>query len=245
MPTPKALRPSAPVRAVFFDAGNTLFFESPSRFEIYAHAARDLGLAVSDREVREAMYRAHERTPAVAGESARYTDRWFRAYVPAVYRSLGATDSDLEGFLESLLQRYRKTVHLVLFPDALATLDALRKRGLRLAILSNWSARLAGHLETLGLSDLFDFVMISAVEGIEKPSPAFFARACERAGVAPHEALHVGDHPVNDVRGARSAGIQPILIDRGTPEAPVAPEDADVPVIRHLHEVLNHLGGPE
>jgi FMN phosphatase YigB (HAD superfamily) len=51
-------------------------------------------------------------------------------------------------------------------------------------------------------------------EGLEKPDPAIFRAALERAGVTPAEAIHVGDSPSADVHGAHAAGIRPILLDR-------------------------------
>jgi putative hydrolase of the HAD superfamily len=95
------------------------------------------------------------------------------------------------------------------FPeDAAATLDALRASGKRLAVVTNgpveWQSR---KLRTLGLADYFDDVLISEAEGISKPDTRIFARALERCGVAPHEAMFVGDHPEIDVAGARAAGL--------------------------------------
>ncbi|MFN0206283.1 MAG: HAD family hydrolase [Planctomycetota bacterium] len=239
---------AASIRAVFFDAGNTLFYEAPTRFEIYTSAARELGLSVTLETVRAAMHREHEHLPRIEGESARYTDRWFRAYVPAVFRSLGASEQQLDGLLESLLDRYRKTVKLVLFPETLATLEELRRRKFTIGIISNWSPRLMVHLERLGIVSILDFILISAVEGIEKPNPQLFHRACERAGVEPHEAIHVGDHPANDAAGARAAGVHGILINRENDKnellASVKTQDATIPVIRSLSEIFTFLGDP-
>ncbi|MBI3819235.1 MAG: HAD-IA family hydrolase [Planctomycetes bacterium] len=227
---------TARIRAVLLDAGNTLFYESPSRFEIYAAAARDLGLGSTLSEVRAAMHRAHEMTPPLPGETARYTDCWFRAYVPAVYRDLGASESLLDGFLETLLERYRKTVTLQLFPETAEVLGSLRKRGVALAIVSNWSPRLLLHLERLELTNKFDAILVSAIEGMEKPSAGIFLRACERLGVSPGETLHVGDHPVNDVEGAQRAGIRGLLINRGAGAA------SDSNTIKSLREILYYIG---
>ena len=70
-------------------------------------------------------------------------------------------------------------------------------------------------LAALDLARHFDFVLCSALERVEKPSPAIFDRALARAGVAPDEALHVGDHPRKDVDAARARGLHAIRIDHG------------------------------
>jgi putative hydrolase of the HAD superfamily len=57
-------------------------------------------------------------------------------------------------------------------------------------------------------------VVTSAGAGARKPDPAIFARALELAGCEAAEALHVGDTAVEDVEGARAAGIPALLIDR-------------------------------
>lgn len=224
------------LRAVFVDAGNTLFYESPSRFEVYAAQARDLGLPVDDRAVRRAMGAAHDRLPWLAGERVRYTDAWFRHYVPAVYRELGATEEMTRDLTDRLLIRFRETAKFHLFPETLEVLDAIRSRGLKLCVVSNWSPRLTKHLDALGLSVRFDRVWISAVVGLEKPAPAFFEHGCRELGIRPDEAVHVGDHPVKDVAGARAAGIRAFLIDReGESTAP------DVAALRSLRELIPQI----
>jgi hypothetical protein len=64
--------------------------------------------------------------------------------------------------------------------------------------------------------DLVDFVVDSGVVGVEKPDPRIFRIACERAGVKPAEAVHVGDFYDIDVLGARAAGVHALLLDPTT-----------------------------
>ena len=235
-PLPAIPETPAPIRAILFDAGNTLFFERPTRFEIYTAAAKELGLAVDLERVRRVMHEQHERVPPADG-AARYTDAWFERYVPAVYRSLGASDTMLVGLVASLRDRYRRTAVIQLFPETARVLGELRKVGIRLGIVSNWSPRLRHHLESLAITPLFDAVLISAVEGVEKPAPEIFLRACSRLGVNPNETLHVGDHRVNDVEGAERAGLRGIWIDReGRAEV------AGPPAIRSLDALLPLVG---
>ena len=101
------------------------------------------------------------------------------------------------------------------FPDVPPALRALRARGVRLVVVSNWDWSLPEWLERAGLSKLVDGVVSSAVVGAAKPSPRIFRVALELAGAAPDEALHVGDSPARDVDGARAAGVRGVLIARG------------------------------
>jgi putative hydrolase of the HAD superfamily len=100
------------------------------------------------------------------------------------------------------------------YPDVLPALGRLKRRGLKVGIISNWDGRLASLLRGLGLAEFLDALVCSADVGLHKPDPRIFELACERAGVEPARAAHVGDHQYADVLGAMSAGMVPVLIDR-------------------------------
>ena len=70
-------------------------------------------------------------------------------------------------------------------------------------------------LDTAGIRDLFDVVVVSGDIGIYKPDRRIFDEAVRRAGVKNKESLFVGDHPVNDVEGALGAGMQVIRMNYG------------------------------
>jgi putative hydrolase of the HAD superfamily len=100
-------------------------------------------------------------------------------------------------------------------------LAAARAAGRRLVVVSNWDVSLDEVLDRLGLAPMLDGVVTSAALGERKPSPAIFEHALELAGVAAHEAIHVGDSVAEDVGGARAAGIEAVLIKRdGGPGPP-------------------------
>jgi HAD superfamily hydrolase (TIGR01509 family) len=101
-----------------------------------------------------------------------------------------------------------------------ATLERLRAAGLRLGVVSNSDGRVDAALAAAGLRACFEVVLDSALFGAEKPDPAIFRAALEALGVAPDEALYVGDLYEVDVVGARAAGIEAILL---------LPESATVP----------------
>jgi putative hydrolase of the HAD superfamily len=100
------------------------------------------------------------------------------------------------------------------YADVVPALAALREEGIPLAIVSNWDSSLANLLEAHGLTRAFSAILISAVEKSAKPHPEIFHRACARLGVAPGDALHVGDSLEEDYGAARSAGLRALLLDR-------------------------------
>lgn len=102
--------------------------------------------------------------------------------------------------------------HVEMINGADEVLSCLRRRGFALGVVSS-----AGYppfvemaLEKLGLRAFFSEVVTSAGEGIYKSDPEIFRRASARLGVAPGEAVHIGDHPLYDVRTAKSAGLSAI-----------------------------------
>lgn len=106
-----------------------------------------------------------------------------------------------------------------IYPDVHPTLAALRDRGHRLIVLSNWDASLHRFLEVWGLTPYFEHVIASLEEGVEKPDALLFQIAAERCGVACEEMLHVGDDLVDDLQGARGAGLTGLHLDRGRTES--------------------------
>ena len=93
----------------------------------------------------------------------------------------------------------------------MSTLQTLRKHGKKLGIITNGATKLQQQkLDALGISELFDTILISETEGVRKPDPLIFARAVGRCGVSASEAVFVGDHPDVDVMGALAAGLIPI-----------------------------------
>jgi putative hydrolase of the HAD superfamily len=100
------------------------------------------------------------------------------------------------------------------YPDAAGALRALRERGVRLVVASNWDCSLPEVLEQAGLAALVDGVLSSAMVGAAKPEPALFEAALRVAGCPPERAVHVGDSLTTDVAGAARAGIAAVLLDR-------------------------------
>lgn len=93
-------------------------------------------------------------------------------------------------------------------PGVAETLRRLRAHGLALAVVANWDFGLHEHLRHQGLYHWFDTVVTAAEVGARKPHPRPFQEALRRLGVDPARALHVGDLPADDERGAAAAGMR-------------------------------------
>jgi FMN phosphatase YigB (HAD superfamily) len=100
-----------------------------------------------------------------------------------------------------------------LYPDALPCLLALHERGYRIGIAANQPARAAAMLRSAGLP--FEWLLISELEGVQKPDPAFFERITQVTGLPAASIAYVGDRVDNDVVPASSAGMVAVHIRRG------------------------------
>ncbi len=206
------------LRAVTFDAGGTLFYPHPSVGEIYAEAARRHGAAADANAMEEAFRRAwvtchHDDAVAAAGNTSQR--EWWRELVFRTLEMAGVTMPDREAYFHELYDLFARPEVWRLFPDAVETLTAMRRRGLKVGLLSNWDHRLRPVLEGLDLMPLLDAVIISCEVGVEKPEPKIFHAAWAALGVARgEEALHVGDSYRDDVLGALAVGMGAVLVER-------------------------------
>ena len=89
----------------------------------------------------------------------------------------------------------------------------LREQGYRVAVISNADGRMEGALDVAGVRKHVEFVLDSEILGVEKPDPRIFEAGCEALGLPVDACLYVGDlYPVDYV-GARSAGLDAVLLD--------------------------------
>ncbi len=107
---------------------------------------------------------------------------------------------------EQAFQVFLEARHAVqLFPEVHPTLELLANH-YRLGVLTNGNA----DVRRLGLADYFDFTLCAEELGVGKPDPRPFCEALKRAGVAAEHAVHIGDHPSDDIGGAQRAGMRAI-----------------------------------
>jgi len=122
--------------------------------------------------------------------------------------------------------RFRRR-HFTPFPGVVGLLKALRKRHLKLGIVTNgFSETHREKIALLQLGDYFDALFIADEVGMVKPDPLLFAHACSRLESSPSASAMVGDRYDRDIRGALQAGLFTVWIDRhdaGVPEGAPPP----------------------
>jgi putative hydrolase of the HAD superfamily len=206
-------------QAVFFDVGNTLLFPHPSVSEVCRQVLLDAGHVRDLNAIDEYMplvdayyedrYREDDTFWTDEGET---NDVWVGMY-SLLARKLGL-DEDAEELARRVYEEFGRADRWRAYDDVVPALMRLKERGHRLGIISNWDRRLAGLLDGLGIAGLLDTIVSSAEVGLHKPDPRIFQLACDRVGVQPGDAVHVGDHHYADILGASAVGMIPVLIDR-------------------------------
>lgn len=235
-----AERAGAPLRAVFLDIGDTVMRPNPSWEHVYAIAFQEYGVEVEVGALRAALQRAYHHGGFGFDDHFEASEETSFARTMEIDR---AALADLgigpmpEAFFRRLSELFMLTSNWHVFPDVAPALSALRDRGLVIGAVSNWVWQLPELLHALKLVRYFDFIAASARVGFQKPHIGIFRWALAQAQAEPEEAIHVGDHLDADVAGARSAGIQPVLIDR---RDRFGPDDlpAGTPRIRTLAELI-------
>ena len=201
--------------------GTLLTFEPPAprlRAALRAATGADVGEAAARRAIRAeiAYYRAHLHLGADAAGLAQLR----LAAAEAMRPELPDPASGLEP--EALVAALLDALRFRAYPEVAPTLRELRRRGLRLVVVSNWDVSLHERLAELELAPLLDGAVASAELGAAKPDPAIFAHALGLAGCAAGGvcAWHAGDSLEADVAGARAAGVTPVFVARHGEPAP-------------------------
>lgn len=244
----------APLRAVVFDLGQTLWDFAPTQ-----------------NSWRLSVLRLHERLAAAGGAvpSPRALDkalgatsqRWFQEWdsdrleQPPSDRFLSETLASLgiepgDGLVTDLTAILfgRERDMPVLEPDTLVALATLANRGLALGCVTNTVLLEEGIqdiVERLGLRRYLRAVVASSAMGYHKPHASLFLRALGDLGVVPEEALFVGDRLHDDVRGAKDLGMRAVLTHQYRQEpldSATVPPDAVITRLGDLPRTLEELG---
>jgi HAD superfamily hydrolase (TIGR01509 family) len=214
-----------PIRAVVFDLFDTLVdlpMDTLPR------------VAIEGRTLMSTMGALHEalraRTPVSFNDFARVVaavDREWRAThwerdrelttperFARVTRALDLDDPELPGILTAVHMGMLESI-AVAPPHHAALLARLHQR-FRIGLCSNWTwtPTALAILEVTQLRASFDAIVISADHGLRKPRREIFESTLAALGVAPEEAVHVGDNLKADVSGAAALGIRTVWITR-------------------------------
>jgi HAD superfamily hydrolase (TIGR01509 family) len=197
----------APLKAIFFDVGNTLLF--PDRSHILAPLyQRNLMPSLEQWHAIERKTKKEFDELMQHGGKADHSF-WFLFY-SHLLRDLGVHDDALR---DTLVNSTRVSANWREIRPG--TREILLRLGRRypLAVISNADGKIADVLEHCGIADCFLTITDSGLAGHEKPDPAIFEAALRAMHAAPAQSLYVGDMYSVDYLGATGAGMQAILFD--------------------------------
>lgn len=217
------------VPAVAFDYFETLVeITIAMRLAVFERFAAELGLSVAPSELwRRWVKLAAERTagpfegppPTFETLRSRWEFRTEELVGDFAFRGVGPVLARLYADLHATAK---------LYPDARSLIGRLRER-FRVGILSDADTDfLNANLAQSGLR--IDAVLWSEESANYKPHLAMFRSICERLDAAPDEVIYVGDDPINDIEGARRAGLRTVWVNRHRRAWPreLTPPDAEV-----------------
>jgi HAD superfamily hydrolase (TIGR01509 family) len=220
----------APLKAIFFDVGNTLLF--PDRPHILAQLyARNLAPNL------EQWHAIERKTKKEFDEILQRDGKADYSYWYLFYSHLL---EDLDVHDDVLRDEMVNSTHVSanwcdIRPD---TRDILQRLGRRypLGVISNADGKIADVLRRCGIADCFLAITDSGLVGYEKPHPAIFEAALRSMHVAAEQSLYVGDFFSVDYLGATGAGMQAILFD-----ASRTYRESGLPRVESLEELEQNL----
>ncbi|MFY9960865.1 HAD family hydrolase [Pseudomonas sp.] len=155
----------------------------------------------------------------------------FHALEDVGYSEDKARELANEGFEVFLHARHQ----IDIFPEVQPVLEILR-RHYTLGVVTNGNA----DVRRLGLADYFKFALCAEDIGIGKPDPQPFLEALRQGQVEAHAAVHIGDHPGDDIAGAQRAGLRAIWFNpQGKAWEAENRPDAEIQRLSQLPELLN------
>jgi len=222
----------AGLKAVLFDLGGTLVKTAPIP-KIFLKILRKHNVHVS-------LDADSEEFPEVVEEMSLesfklpYIEFW-RAYNIRILKKLGI-QGNLEQLADILTMEWWDNAELEVYPEVKDTLRTVKQRGLKTGIVSNgFQIDIREILSRTSLEGKFNVTV--GVDDVGKPKPhaEIFNYALEKLKIKPHEALFVGDNPETDYKGAETASLRPLLIDRDDKI------QGSYRKIRNLREIINYL----
>jgi HAD superfamily hydrolase (TIGR01509 family) len=222
---------SSHLDVVFLDVGGPIYDEAPYYHSMLL-ALREMGATVSDE--------------AYAAEYERCRDAQDGSFRRRLALAFLGPNADVAQLTVRAARHWRYP-ESALHPDVRPCLDDLSSR-YRLGVVANQLSAVRDAMRRDGIDRYFEVWAVSEELGVEKPDPAIYRFALERAGTPPERTAMVGDRLDYDVRPATRAGMHTVWILRGeaavhpTPDQLATP-DAAIRDLTELHAALERIGG--
>ena len=232
------------IKAIFFDFYNTLVRFWPPLDQIQQASCQEFGFHIEAEaisygySVADLYFNRENEIKPLAMRTEEERLDFFARYEQILLENAGLSVT-LDLARQIWLVAISVPKDFIAFDDSVSSLERLKNQGYQLGVISNLRRDMDQLCYDLHMSPFLDFCLTSAEVGAEKPDPAIFVAALERAGVKPAEAVHVGDQPRSDLVGARGAGLHAVLLDRGNWHGDVD-NCVRISQLSELDELLEH-----
>ncbi len=163
-----------------------------------------------------------EMAPALGVDPSGFSDRFFRTFPERMLGATGSLEDTVTRFATEMghppdagsLRRaadIRMAYHAGLLEAgqlSLPALEVLKRRGLRLAVLTNCSDEVTRLWSSCALAPLFDVVVFSCREGVGKPDPRAYRTVLDRLNLPADRCVFVGDRDGRELPGASAVGLR-------------------------------------
>lgn len=228
--------------AVMLDAAGTLIAPAEPVAKTYARLASEYGADFDLEVLSRAFVDVFGDMPQLAfsfesdAQLHAMEYQWWRTLVSRVVEQCGANIENFDAYFDRLYEYYANGASWVSYPEVTPVLSRLKAAGYRLVVVSNFDSRLPRILHELEIDINLDAIVYSSRAGSAKPDKAIFQQALDLLGVHAARAIHIGDNVKADFNGARSKGIDSLLIDRKR-----ASDKENDDTISSLNELLTRL----
>ncbi|KAJ1721211.1 Haloacid dehalogenase-like hydrolase domain-containing protein 3 [Coemansia erecta] len=237
----RAVKRFGHIRLITFDIFDTLYKPSVPVSRTYAEPLRKLGIKVDEQNVARAFAQAFKQThteyPNYGREFHLTSSDWWTLVIKRTWTNAGvdlAVHPELCRAIAPLIEHFGSGRGYVLFPEVPKVLKHIRRKGVKMGVISNMDESGETVLRHLGIREYFDFVMKSVTTGIEKPDARAFAMALAAVSVPAYDALHIGDSERCDYLPARRAGMEALLVCRDRVPDSVAYSEDIIPGLNNL-----------
>jgi putative hydrolase of the HAD superfamily len=199
------------LRAVLFDVDFTIAKPGPDLGpEGYQRMAARYGFDLDPsryEDARRAALDTLERHPELEHDE----EVWV-LFTERIIRGMGGDSDSAHDCAAEMTRAWEHAHNFDLYEDVLPTLDDLRRRGLKLGLVSNTARDLAAFVRHHALE--VDAALSSRAHGKVKPHESIFRAVLAELDVEAEDAAMVGDSVEDDIEGAEALGIRPFLLDR-------------------------------
>ena len=227
------------IKAVFFDAIDTLFKPYPDKIGMYCRVIKETaGFEVSAEDMSRVWNKiiidTEEKSAKLLSKDCNLAWDGFNQKILELLGYQG--DAKVAGD-KLLFEAWSNPNNFALYDDVVKTLELLKESDIIIACVSNEDRLLNNFFIQFGIDKYFKLIVTSEEEGIEKPNPIIFERALKRLNLEAKTVVHVGDSLISDYHGAENAGLKAILIDRNDKFR----DNKNINRIKKLTDILSYI----